>query len=315
MSTQLVALGLAAVLLFLRSRPAAWLLSLAVMGELLILHQPANPSSPRRLAYPVTPPVRFLQERVGTDRIVGIGASVLPANFHEIYGLNDVRIDNPSLPDSYARVVQRVSRKSLLPNFGRITHPVYDFLGVRYAMTRPGVELPPPLRPVFRHSSGWIYERPGALPRLFLPVRVQIFRGTGWQDWLEKNPNFAIRALVLSAPRNRNWRARAPQASRLEILVIEPARIRVRARLQERRPLGVKRPAGRQLASGGPRRAARNDLGRWAVRGSLAAGGGTGSGPGLSAPQLLDRLSAVRAGADRSCFMVGASSPGAILFS
>lgn len=237
MATQLTALALGSALLFLRFRPAAWLLSLVVMGELLVLHLPANPSSPRRLAWPVTPPVRFLQERIGMDRMVGVGSAVLPANFHEIYDLNDVRIDNPSLPDRYARVVRMVSRQSALPNFGRITHPVYDLLGVRYVMTRPGIELPPPLRPVFRHRSGWIYERPGALPRLFLPVRGQIFRGTNWQEWLDTNPNYAARALVQSHPRDRNWRARAPRMSKLELLAVEPARIRARVQLKERRLL------------------------------------------------------------------------------
>lgn len=237
MSAQLLALALGTALLLLRLRPAAWLLPLVAMGELLVFHQPANPSSPSRLAWPVTPPVRFLQERIGTDRMVGIGSNVLPANFHEVYDLNDVRIDNPALPDRYARVVRLVSRKSLLPNFGRITHPVYDLLGVRWVLTRPGVELPPPLRPAFRHGSGWVWERPGALPRLFLPVRAQVFRGTNWQEWLDTNRSFAARALVQSHPGDRSWRAKAPRLSKLELLAVEPARIRARVRLHERRLL------------------------------------------------------------------------------
>jgi len=261
MAAQLIALALGAALVLARFRerwvrPAAWLLALVVAGELLVLHLPANPSSPRRLAYPVMPPVRFLQERIGMDRMVAIGSSVLPANFHEVYDLNDVRIDNPSRPDRYARVVRMVSRQSALPNFGRILHPVYDLMGVRYVLSRPGVRLPEPLRPVFRHRSGWVYERPNALPRLFLPVRAQVFRGSNWQEWLDTNPSFAARALVESAPRDRNWRARAPRMSKLDLLSVEPARIRAHVRLEERRLLAssVLQDGNWYLLDGGERR-------------------------------------------------------------
>jgi hypothetical protein len=238
MTTQLAALSAAAVLLLLPPRrPLAWLLPAVVAAELLVLHLPNNPSSPRRLAYPVTPPIRFLQERLGNDRMMGLGAAVLPANFPLVYGLNDVRIDNPSLPDRYQQVTFLVSRASLTPNFRQPEHRVYDLLGVRWVMTRPGIDLPPPLRPLYRHPTAWIYERPSALPRLFLPVRGHLFSGGSWQAWLNGNPSFAVRALVQSTPRGRHWRARAPKASKLEILSIEPERIRARASLTERRLL------------------------------------------------------------------------------
>ncbi|HYN22272.1 MAG TPA: hypothetical protein VE078_15030 [Thermoanaerobaculia bacterium] len=242
MTTQLVALALGSVLLLWRS-PQRWtwlaagLLPAVVAAELLVLHFPANPSSPRRLAYPVTPPIHFLEERLGNARLVGLGGAVFPANYSLVYGLNDVRIDNPSLPDRYERVTTLVSRRSMSPNFHRPAHPIYDLLGVRFVMTRPGIELPSPLRLVFRHSAAWIYERPRALPRLFLPVRGHIFRGGSWQNWLDGNPNFAVRALVQSTPRDRHWRARRPKESKLAVLSVEPARIRAQADLKERRLL------------------------------------------------------------------------------
>jgi hypothetical protein len=219
-------------------RRVAWLLAALVAGELLVFHLPVNPTSPRRLAYPVTPPLRFLLDRVGSDRMVGLGGAVLPANFALVYGLADVRINNPAVPDRYTKVVEGVSRKSLSPSFYRPAAPVYDLLGVRYVLARPGIELRPPLRLVFRHPAGWIWERPEPLPRLFLPVRGHIFEGGDWQAWLESNPKFAVRALVQSTDeRDRNWRARAPKASKLDILSIEPERIRARAVLKERRLL------------------------------------------------------------------------------
>lgn len=248
MGTQLAALAVGAGLLLVRAgdrrerrgRVLAWLLVAVAAAELFAIHGGSNLVSPRRMAYPVTPPIRFLQENLGNARMMGLGSSALPANFHLVYGLNDVRIDNPSLPYPYARVLSLVSRQSISPNLGRPGHPVYDLLGVRYVMTRPGIPLPPPLRLVFRHPDGWIYERPNPLPRLFLPARGHIFEGGSWQDWLGANPNFAVRALVQSTDeRNRNWRARAPKASKLEIVSIEPEHIQARALLKERRLLAT----------------------------------------------------------------------------
>jgi hypothetical protein len=238
MAVQLAALGLGLALLFLRVRPAAWLLTAVVAGELLLFHLPANPTGPRRLAWPVTPPLRFLLDHAGADRMVGLGAAVLPANFPLVYGLADVRIDNPSLPDRYAQVVAPISRPSLTPNFHRPEQPVYALLGARYVLTRSGAVLPEPLRLVFRDPSGWVWERPDALPRLFLPMRGQIFTGGDWRVWLGGNPNFAVRALVQStADRDRNWRARAPRTSTIGIVALEPAHLRARVVLKERRLL------------------------------------------------------------------------------
>lgn len=235
---QLAFLGLGAAALLVRDRrAAAWILPLAVGAELLVLHAPANPTSPRRLAYPATPPVRFLQERLGDARMVAFGASVLPANFHEVYGLRDVRIDNPSRPDRYMRVVGMVNQGEILPSFGRVRHPIYGLLGVRYVMTEAGTELPRPLRLVFRHPAGWVYERPGALPLLFLPSRAVPFQGGNWQRWLEKNPDFAARALVQRTPGGGKWRAKEPEASKLEPLEIEPEQVRARLSLKEPRLL------------------------------------------------------------------------------
>lgn len=238
MIAQLAFMGLGAALLFVRDRrAAAWLLPLVVAGELLFLHQSLNPSSPRRLAYPVTPPVRFVQERIGDFRMVAFGPTVLPANFHEVYGFRDVRIDNPSRPDRYMRVVRSVNQGEMLPSFNRVRHPIYSLLGVRYVMTEAELELPRPLRPVFRHESGWVYERPGALPLLFLPPRAVPFEGGNWQRWLEKNPDFGGRALVQRTPGGGRWHASRPGASALQLLDIRPSQIRARLDLSEPRLL------------------------------------------------------------------------------
>src|SRR6185295_19339440 len=105
--------------------------------------------------------------------------------------------------------------------FARPGHALYDLLGVRYVLARPGVPLP--LKLVFRHPAGWVYERPHPLQRLFLPARAAVFRGGSWLDWVEKNPDYARRALVQSsAARAKNWQASHPRRSSLEVSLQEP---------------------------------------------------------------------------------------------
>ena len=230
----------AAALLVLRlqgkpARALPWMFCGLVFAELFAIHAPALPPAPRRLAYPVTPPIAFLQKHLGHDRFVGLGRSIFQPNHPLVYGLNDLRIDNPSLPADYARLSWLLRRKPRLL-FGRSGHPLYDLLGVRYVMTRPGAKLP--LRLAFRHPDAWIWERPRPLPRLFLPARATMFQGGSWQSWVEENRDFSRQALVEeSDARRRNWRARQPRASRLELSFPEPARVSVEAHLAERRLL------------------------------------------------------------------------------
>ena len=235
-----VTLALATLLLALqpkeRWRPAVpWLFCLLIASELLLVNGPAPPSAPGRLAYPVTPPLRFLKDHLGPDRMLALGSGVLPANFLLAYGLNDVRIDNPSLPAPYAQATWPLRRRPPHP-FARPSHPLYDLLGVRYVLTRP--DLPLPLTLVFRHPAGWIYERPGPLPRLFLPARAVVYHGGSWVDWLERNPDFGRRALVQPSPEAEgDWMASRPRKSSLEISLAEPAHTRAQGHLFEPRLL------------------------------------------------------------------------------
>lgn len=246
MIAQLAVLGLTVALLAWGRPPSEgaprwrrwslWALPLLIGGELLIAHQPANPTNPRRLAYPVTPPVRFLQENAGDTRIIGIGPA-FRASLPAVYGLNDLRIDNPSAPEAHIYLTRPLLLESAVPSFARPLHPLYDLLGVRYVMVRPGRSLR--MRQVFEHESGWIYERPNALSRLFLPPRALIAqRGDDWLAWVAQNADFSRRALVIPSPgRNRRWRAERPRAASLEVSLPEPAHVRGQVTLTEPRLL------------------------------------------------------------------------------
>jgi hypothetical protein len=238
----LATLALATALLVMRprgrwGRAVPWLFCGLVAGELLLVHLPFVPPAPRRLAWPVTPPVRFLQEHLGDSRLLGLGQWAMPANFNLMYGLNDVRIDNPSIPMAYASMTWPLRRDDEPGHyFSRPRHPMYDLLGVRYVMTEPDVILP--FKRVLQDPAGWIYERPWCLPRLFLPERAVAWRGDAWWDWLEENRDFAKRSLVQFIPgHGDDWRARWPRQSGLDLSLPEPEHVHARVRLAEPRLL------------------------------------------------------------------------------
>jgi hypothetical protein len=259
--------------LALPPRLAPWAVTAAVAAELLVLFGPANPPNERRLAYPRTPAIRFLQAHLGDDRFAG-AADALPANFGLVYGLSDARVDNPSIPLPYQAVTALMDRGGMEPRFTRFSHPLYDFLGVRYVIGRAGVQLP--LKRVFAGGDAWVWERPDPLPRLFLPARAQIDRGD-WFAWLEDNPDYGLRALVdPNWQVDRPWRARDPDASTLRIDLATAVEVRATAVLAEPRLLAasIYQDGGwRVLAGGKPVPGVRVDhafVGAWLAGGTQA---------------------------------------------
>ncbi|HYG62763.1 MAG TPA: hypothetical protein VEL74_09300 [Thermoanaerobaculia bacterium] len=158
---------------------AAGGLALLVAVELVLIHRPANPPMPRRLALPVTPPLELLRESLAEDRagLTGLRMAALgralPPNLASLYGLPDARVYNPMAPQAYVEVTAPITAAwwGELPEFGAPDHPLYPRLGVRYLMTEPGERLPAPWRLTLEDAGAWIWEHPRALPRLFLEGR------------------------------------------------------------------------------------------------------------------------------------------------
>jgi hypothetical protein len=94
--------------------------------------------------------------------------NALPANVGQIYRLGDLGSYDPltPLPIWWIRETLQVARPPR-EGGGQLDHPLLDFLGLRYVVTAPRRHLPG-LRLAFRHYSGWVWERPRTLPRLFL---------------------------------------------------------------------------------------------------------------------------------------------------
>jgi len=234
------------------------LLPLVISGELLLIHAPANPPVTARLYYPETPPIAFVRERLDPwYRMSGEGPA-LRANFGTVYGLADPRSSNPMKPASYLEAIGRINLfpRRATDGFAHPEDPLYGLLGVRFVMTAPRLPLPPPLRPVMRRPHGWVYRRPGALPRIFLPAaaapcpEATPFR---WSDCNAGVRDFALEAVL--RPGERSWTAAAPAGSRLDLQEIGPAHLSARARLAEPRLLAssVYQDGGWRLVVGGTR--------------------------------------------------------------
>jgi hypothetical protein len=207
--------------------------------ELIVIHRPANPSLPRSAYFPTTPLVRFLQENAGGSRVAGLANRMLP-NANLIYGLGDIRISDPLKPFPYVQAVGPVSAsiRSTEHVLMKTDHPIYQLLGVRWVVAPPRMSSIPGLRAAFHDPTGRIFERERVLPRLFLPEAAESAGTKPWPSWLATNPDFAARALVLSATEPPvAWTATRPADSTLETLRIDSARLVARARLAEQRLL------------------------------------------------------------------------------
>jgi hypothetical protein len=185
----------------------------AIAGELLLLHLPANPPMPRRLAFPATGPIRFLQSRLGKDpqrgpryRIAALGGA-FPPNLASLYGLTDARIYNPMAPQAYVEAAAPITAawRGERPEFGDPGHPLYPRLAVRYLLAAPAAALPPPLARVYADPDGSVWEVPGAQPRLFTEGVIRIPR---FEDaWISARVSHASRQrLASSVYQDGGWR-------------------------------------------------------------------------------------------------------------
>jgi len=190
-----------------RTGPAAglafvWGGALLVAGELLAIHAPANPPSPAALCFPAVPPVEFVRRRLDPwHRMAGLGPALRP-NLATVYGLADARSANPLKPVAYLEATSRINRFPTRPADGFVDpeDPLYGLLGVSYVMTAPRLPLGAPLRLVFRSPGAWVYERPGALPRLFLPAAATVCREPSWAACTAGIADFAAVAAVRDGP-------------------------------------------------------------------------------------------------------------------
>ncbi len=215
-----------------RWRPlCGWALAVAVAAELLLLHRPLHPPAPERLAFPRTPPLAALaaassQAGAAGYRLSGLDLA-LPPNLAAVYGWSDARLYNPLAPATYvaalAPLIEGWSGEA--PHLGQPEHPLYDLLGVRWLLVPPGTPRPDAFRVLADGPDGALWERPSALPRLFLPASA-LPQPAAWPAALAAITDFRAGALIegLRTP----WQAREVEAGRLEIGELASHRLRAR---------------------------------------------------------------------------------------
>jgi hypothetical protein len=225
------------------SRPLAlalaWGGSLLIAGELLAIHAPANPSSPSALYFPSIPSVDFIRARLDAwHRMAGMGAALRP-NLETVYGLADPRSANPLKPSAYLEATHRINRFPQRPadGFIRPEDPLYGLLGVQWVMTppeRPAAVLEPPLHLALDTPEATVYERSGALARLFLPASSSLCTSVSWSDCTAGIHDFGAQAAMREG--SPQWRSGTGLAQ-LHLLALAPDDLHARAELSEPRLL------------------------------------------------------------------------------
>jgi Bacterial membrane protein YfhO len=233
----LLTTGLAAVLA-LRSRLSATTVATAVV--LLVGFDAAhfargyNPMAPEQHAYPKPPPsVEFLQRNVGTERIAGI-ATTLPPDTSMVYGLRDVRGNDPPMPTlRFMRVFWLVNPTQPAGNWLAITAVtraglrVLSALNVRWLILPPGSPPSVPgLRPAYSGPDAVILRNPAAVPRAYLPRAIKsVSSESAALDVLASDAFVPGRLAVVEG--------RAPPAGSGKIAVVrdEPETVELTARL------------------------------------------------------------------------------------
>jgi hypothetical protein len=185
----LCGLGVAGwVLLWSRNVPRRWLvpaLGIFLAGDLLWFAHDRSAQSDPALYYPRIP---VLEEIAKSTAGRMIGYNCFPAALAQTHQLRDIRgydsVDpgrlvalmnlaaDPRFPsDQYAMTQWLVPRAQLLPDGIKLS-PVLDLLGVRHVVYRGTPQ--PNVRPAFQGNDYWALTNHAALPRAFVPRRVEM---------------------------------------------------------------------------------------------------------------------------------------------
>lgn len=203
----LAVLALSLAGLFVPARPARWALLAAVLLDLIPWARDYLPTGHREMLYPVTPFMKTVQDHARThqgSRVTASGFHVYPSIL-PVYGLAEVRVDNPAADIRYLRVLDaalgfRPEGKRYKGALTNADSPLLSFLGVSVLISSRHAPKP----------KGWprldhnefapmrLFENPDPLPRWFLPTgAVMAPPGEPWEAVADlADP----RRVVLTAP-------------------------------------------------------------------------------------------------------------------
>ena len=238
-ATAFVAAG-ACVVIGLRPRgPArrgALILPAVAAGELAVTFWGHNAQSDRSLYYPPVPALAAVASQ-SPGRVCGVDC--LPANLAQAAGLYDIRGYDAQDPAGYVELLERFRASDspagaayarvqwFVPQWGS---PLARMLGLRYWIARG--DPPPGVTPSIRSRDYWVIVDPRAMPRAFVPRRVEVVNDDRRRLALLARPDFdpaAVAYLEADPPVPTGGETGSGQATISEDL---PGRVVVQADLQ-----------------------------------------------------------------------------------
>ncbi len=212
----LAVLALALAGLFVPARPARWVLLAAVLLDLLPWARDYLPTGHREMLYPETPFLRAVQDHARAhpgSRVTAAGFLVYPSIL-PVYGLAEVRVDNPTADIRYLRVLDAALgfRPEGRRYKGALTDPdspLLRFLGVSVLIS--SRQAPKPRRWARLDHNEFapmrLFEDPDPLPRWFLPTGAAVVPpGEPWEAVADLDDP---RQVVLTADEIPGWRSPA----------------------------------------------------------------------------------------------------------
>lgn len=188
-----IALAAAFLAVRLRLRLGVVALGLVLAVDLVPWARGFLPHGQPALFYPRSELIDRLAAEAGdpaTGRAVG-AAHLLYANLLPVYGAAEVRPHNPLASMAYLRVLDAAfdfhpTMRNYFAAFDHVDHPLLDFLGVRAVVGSPAIPTPRTLIDVApgRFAPFSLYRNPDALPRWFLPTRIDVLERRDLTDWI-----------------------------------------------------------------------------------------------------------------------------------
>jgi hypothetical protein len=157
-----------------------------LVSDLLCFSHGRNYQCDPALYYPEIPALRDVAG-AAPGRVIGYNC--FPANLAEAVGLSDVRgydsvdpanwvsllaiaADERSFKEAYAATFWLIPRTEITETNTAKFSPILDMLGVRYVISRGSP--PQKVKPMFQSPDYWVLENRSALPRAFVPQRVEV---------------------------------------------------------------------------------------------------------------------------------------------
>jgi hypothetical protein len=238
----------AAVLLRARPRLALAALAAALLLDLVPWARAQLPADDPGAFYPRTAFVDRLiavaSEPGGPWRVLGENYALYPSRL-AVHGLDEVRVHDPLAPRALLGVLDAAygfapSSTRYFSKLVHADHPLSDFLGVhavvsdRNQAAKPRLEEAVPWStavidgrpmPVPVFGPHVVYRNPAALPRWFLPPRVEVVPRAGALDWIRRMRDGRVVALLAEEARGWQPAARGWHAADVHALATSPGHV------------------------------------------------------------------------------------------